>query len=176
MKDCGITRRVDELGRIVLPRELRKSFKIDVGAKMQIFVNDDGDIVLRKSTELKDKTEYDRIVSALSSIIEHDILITDREKVLASSKRRFLDKALTTEAYDIVRKHDSVIKKRTDGAMMIGVIENEEPDYSCELFVPIIREGDSIGAIIVLAESGANFASDSVKLCKAFALMLSLVD
>ena len=69
MKDCGITRRVDELGRIVLPRELRKSFKIDVGAKMQIFVNDDGDIVLRKSTELKDKTEYDRIVSALSSMI-----------------------------------------------------------------------------------------------------------
>ena len=75
-----------------------------------------------------------------------------------------------------MRKHDSVIKKRTDGAIMIGVIENEEPDYNCELFVPIIRDGDSIGAIIVLAESGANFASDSVKLCKAFALMLSLVD
>ena len=176
MKDCGIVRRVDELGRIVLPRELRKSFKIDVGAKMQIFVNDEGDIVLRKSSDLKDKAEYDRIVSVLSNVIENDIIITDREKVLASSKKRFLDKHMTTEAYDIVRKTSCVIKKRTDGAIMVGIVDGESPDYSCELFVPIVRDGDSIGAIIVLAEAGQTFSQDSIKLCKAFALMLSLID
>lgn len=174
--NSGMKRRVDELGRIVLPREIRKSYRIDTGAKLEIYVNDEGCIVLKKATELPDRKEYERVVTALASAIENDILITDREQVLASNRKRFIDKHLTDETYDIVRKQDSVLKNRAQGAIMVNVIEGEKTNYNSELFVPIVRDGDSIGAIIVLADENKTLTTENIKLCKAFALMLSLVD
>ena len=59
---------------------------------------------------------------------------------------------------------------------MVNVIEGEKTNYNGELFVPIVRDGDSIGAIIVLADENKTLSTENIKLCKAFALMLSLVD
>ena len=174
--NSGMKRRVDELGRIVLPRELRKSYRIDVGAKMEIYVNDEGNIVLKKAAELPDRKEYDRVITALASAIENDIFITDREQVLSSNKKRFIDKQLTSEAYEIVRKQDCVLKNRAQGAIMINIIEGENTNYNCELFVPIVRDGDSIGSIIVVADDNKTLTNENIKLCKAFATMLALVD
>ena len=93
MESKGIVRRVDELGRIVLPREMRKMLNVREGSKLEIGIVDGNKFLLTKYSDMVSLKEYsDAVASAISVSIEHDVLISDMEKILSSNKKKYLGK------------------------------------------------------------------------------------
>ena len=174
MEGKGIIRRVDELGRIVLPREMRKMLNVRVGSKLEIGIVDGNKFLLSKYSDMVSLKEYsDAVASAISVSIEHDVLISDMEKVLSSSKKKYVNKDLTEEVQELIYKKDIVVKKQEDGSEMLEFFPNTANEYCCQLIVPIVKDGDAIGSIIILACENKCFDESSVKICKAFAKYLS---
>ena len=174
MECKGIVRRVDELGRIVLPREMRKSLNVREGTKLEIGIVDGNKFLLTKYSDMVTLKEYsDAVASAISVSIEHDVLISDMEKVLSSSKKKYLNKNLTEEVQELIYSKEIIIKKQDDGSEMINFFTDLSGEYSCQLIVPIIKDGDAIGAVIILAVENKCFDDSSIKVCKAFAKYLS---
>ena len=174
MESKGIVRRVDELGRIVLPREMRKMLNVREGSKLEIGIVDGNKFLLTKYSDMVSLKEYsDAVANAISVSIEHDVLISDMEKVLYSSKKKYLNKELSEEVQELIYKKEIVIKKKDDGSEMLNFFVNTENEFSCQLIVPIVKDGDAIGAIIILALENKCFDDSSVKICKAFSKYLS---
>ena len=174
MESKGIVRRVDELGRIVLPREMRKMLNIRVGSKLEIGIVDNSKILLTKYSDMVSLKEYsDAVASAMAVSIEHDVLISDMEKVLSSNKRKYNNKTLSDAVQELIYNKEIVIKKQDDGSEMLEFFVGTANEFCCQLIVPIIKDGDAIGAILVLATENKCFDDSSVKICKAFAKYLS---
>lgn len=174
MEQKGIIRRVDELGRIVLPREMRKMLNVKVGSKLEIGIVDGNKFLLTKYSDMVSLKEYsDAVTNAISVSIDHDVLISDMENVLSSNKKKYINKQLSEEVQELIYKKDIVIKKKDDGSEMLNFFPNTENEFCCQLIVPIIKDGDAIGSIIILACENKCFGADSVKICKAFAKYLS---
>ncbi|MBE7076355.1 MAG: AbrB/MazE/SpoVT family DNA-binding domain-containing protein [Clostridiales bacterium] len=174
MECKGIVRRVDELGRIVLPREMRKSLNIKEGSKLEIGIVDGNKFLLSKYSDMVSLKEYsDAVASAISVSIEHDVLISDMENILSSSKKKYIGKTLSDTVQELIYKKEIVIKKQDNGSEMLEFFENTPNEFSCQLIVPISKDGDAIGSIIILATENKCFDDGNVKLCKAFAKYLS---
>ena len=174
MEQKGIIRRVDELGRIVLPREMRKMLNVRVGSKLEIGIVDGNKFLLTKYSDMISLKEYSEAVSnAISVSIDHDVLISDMEKVLSSNKRKYINKDLSEEVQELIYKKDIVVKKQSDGSEMLEFFPNTANEFCCQLIVPISKDGDAIGSIIILATENKCFDDSSVKICKAFAKYLS---
>lgn len=174
MECKGIVRRVDELGRIVLPREMRKSLNIRIGSKLEIGIVDGNKFLLSKYSDIVSLKEYsDAVANAISVSIEHDVLISDMEKVISANKKKYVNKDFTEEVQELIYKKEIVIKKQDDGSEMLEFFANSGNEYSCQLIVPIVKDGDAIGSIIILAMENKCFDDSSVKICKAFAKYLS---
>ncbi len=174
MECKGIVRRVDELGRIVLPREMRKTLNIRVGSKLEIGIVDGTKLLLSKYSDMISLREYsDAVAEAISVSIEHDVLISDMEEILSSSKKKYINKKLAEEVQELIYKKEIVIKKQDDGSEMLDFFNTGTNEYSCQLIVPIIKDGDAIGSIIILALENKCFDDSSVKICRAFSKYLS---
>ena len=174
MEGKGIVRRVDELGRIVLPREMRKMLNIRVGSKLEIGIVDNNKFLLSKYSDMVSLKEYsDAVANAISVSIEHDVLVSDMETVLASSKKKYVNKTLSEEVQELIYNKDIVIKKQEDDSEMLDFFTGIPNEFSCQLIVPIIKDGDAIGSIIILATENKCFGEDSVKICKCFAKYLA---
>ena len=174
MEQKGIIRRIDELGRIVLPREMRKMLNVRVGSKLEIGIVDGNKFLLTKYSDIASLKEYsDAVANAISVCIDHDVLISDMENILSSSKKKHIGKQLSEEVQELIYKKDIVVKKQEDGSDMLKFFPNCENEYCCQLIVPIIKDGDSLGSIIILASENKCFDDSSVKICKAFAKYLS---
>ena len=84
MKATGIVRRVDDLGRVVVPKEIRKTLKIREGDPVEIYTDSEGDIILRKYSPIGEMGDFARsYAQAMSQIAGHRVMVTDREKVVA---------------------------------------------------------------------------------------------
>ena len=174
MEQKGIIRRVDELGRIVLPREMRKMLNVRIGTKLEIGIVDGNKFLLSKYSDMVSLKEYsDAVASAISVSIDHDVLISDMENILSSSKKKYINKQLSEEVQELIYKKDIVMKKQDDGSEMLNFFPNTENEFCCQLIVPITKDGDALGSIIILASENKCFDDSSVKICKAFAKYLS---
>ncbi len=174
MECKGIVRRVDELGRIVLPREMRKSLNIREGTRLEIGIVDGSKFLLTKYSDMVSLKEFsDAVSNAISVSIEHDVLITDMENVLSASKKKYLGKQVSEVVQELIYKKEIVIKKQEDGSEMLEFFPGSSNEFCCQLIVPIIKDGDAIGSIIILAGENKCFDDSSVKICKCFAKYLS---
>ena len=174
MESKGIVRRVDELGRIVLPREMRKSLHIRVGSKLEIGIVDGNKFLLSKYSDIATLKEYsDAVANAISVGIEHDVLISDMEDILSSNKKKYIGKQMSEEVQELIYAKEIVIKKKDSGSEMLDFFPGTPNEFSCQLIVPIVKDGDAIGAIIILAAENKCFDDGSIKICKVFAKYLS---
>ena len=112
MEQKGIIRRVDELGRIVLPREMRKMLNIRIGTKLEIGIVDGNKFLLSKYSDMASLKEYSNAVAnAISVSIDHDVLISDMENILSSNRKKYIGKQLSEEVQELIYKKDIVVKK-----------------------------------------------------------------
>lgn len=152
MKTTGVVRRIDDLGRIVIPKEIRKSLRIKDGESLEIFLESEN-IVLKKYSQLDSLTDfYKAYVDSIYSTIKENIIIVDRDKIVAVAgelKKKYVDKNVSNEIDDIIQKRiNFTMKEFNDINLSDGI--NEKASYTIS---PIIVNGDAIGAVLMLSKT-----------------------
>lgn len=149
MKETGILRRIDELGRIVIPKEIRRKLKIREGDNMDIYVTQDS-IILRKYSLLKDlETILMIMLKAYKQNSNLSIVVTSLENIIASSKDEF--KVNDSISLDLVEKIISKENIQISRSYPFK-ITNETYANSNLIIKPIIVYGDVFGAIILFSD------------------------
>lgn len=170
----GIVRRVDELGRIVLPREMRKMLDVKEGCRLQIGIVEGDKFLLSKYMPMDSMRDFaPTAINAMQCVIEHDILICDLEQVVCASKKKYIDKKLHGETQDVLYKRDIVVRKSQDGSKMLQVVKEFNLSPICELFVPIVKDNDVLGGIIIVAMEDKCFDEGTIKVAKSYAKFLA---
>lgn len=155
MKATGVVRRIDDLGRIVIPKEIRKTLRIKEGNPLEIFTEKDGDIILRKYSPIGEITtfssEYAESVSKETGLIT---IITDKDVVIAVSgtqKKDLLEQKISSNLEKIIDKRESVVY---DASQSILITEkgSEEKERKSQVIVPIISDSETTGSVILLAK------------------------
>ncbi len=150
MKLAGIVRRIDELGRIVIPKEIRRTLHIKNGENLEIFI-DGNKVILKKYSELGNMQELsDTITETLNSNLKTNILISDTDKFISISgplKKKYLKEEISETILKYINGRKNVILKDKKINITKDKTENKNIFIS-----PIISNGDAIGAIIIISE------------------------
>lgn len=150
MKTTGIIRRIDELGRIVIPKEIRKNMRIDNGESLEIFV-DDENIILKKYSPIENLNSVaEKYVDVFNQVIKHNIIVTDRNKIIAVAgnlKKQYLNKDISDFTLHSIDRRDSFVERQKKSFEFVKGI-NEVGYYS---FSSIVNNGDAIGSVIVVS-------------------------
>ena len=175
MKATGIVRRIDDLGRVVIPKEIRRTMRIREGDPLEIYTNRDGEVIFKKYSPIGELSDFaSQYAETLYKTAGTPACITDKDTVIAISgaaKKDFIDKRLSDDIERILDEKSPFIQSGRD-TKVPSVIDGEK--YSAGIVVPIISEGDTIGSVIMLKDSPEKALGDAeVKLAKAGAMFLA---
>ena len=149
MKETGILRRIDELGRIVVPKEIRKKLKIREGDNLDIFVSEDN-VILRKYSPLNDlETILTVLLEGYKKICNTNLVVTDLTKVIASTKNEIKVDDQITELYiELVNQKEQV---QINKSMNVLITDKYKTNQNL-IIKPIVIYGDLFGSIILFSE------------------------
>ncbi|MFD1427954.1 AbrB family transcriptional regulator (stage V sporulation protein T) [Kroppenstedtia sanguinis] len=157
MKATGIVRRIDDLGRVVIPKEIRRTLRIREGDPLEIFVDRDGEVILKKYSPIGELGDFAKeYAEALFESIQHITLICDRDSVIAvagASKKEYLEKPIggvVETSMDQRRPQQETTPTRVE------LIQDSPEEYESYVIVPINAGGDPIGAVILLSKEEGN--------------------
>ncbi|MBO5460262.1 MAG: AbrB/MazE/SpoVT family DNA-binding domain-containing protein [Ruminococcus sp.] len=157
MKATGIVRRIDELGRVVIPKEIRRTLRIREGDPLEIFTDREGEVILKKYSPVGELGKMAEIFAdSLSQTIGCTVCITDNDQIVAASgsgKKDLKDKYITEETIELLRARKNYLSQNENGKM-VPITEGMDL-YKDEVVCPIISEGDVIGGIVLLGKEGA---------------------
>ena len=149
MKATGIVRRIDDLGRVVIPKEIRRTMRIREGDPLEIYTDRDGEVIFKKYSPIGEIGDFAlQYAETLSRTSGHPICITDKDNVIAVSgvpKRELSDKKISAELEKFMEDKTTFISNGTNEK--INIIDGSEK-YSAGVVVPIISEGDTIGSVV----------------------------
>lgn len=163
MKATGMIRKIDDLGRVVIPKEIRKTLRIREGDPMEFYVEKNGEIILKKFAPLGDIVdEVICLADVLAKNTGFSVYITDTQTVIAvnsKSKKGNLDRQITEELLRILEERALYINK---GDNEVKITEKDGPNsYLSQVISPIIADGDIIGSIIFFSEGTRKNATDA---------------
>ena len=151
MKATGIVRRIDDLGRVVIPKEIRRTLRIREGDPLEIFTDREGEIILKKYSPIGELGTFAKeYAESLAQTVGHITCIVDKDQIIAVSgggKKEFFEKHISSEMEDCINKRTSLIAERNDANFVPVLEDDSESAYNHQLIVPIIAEGDAMGAI-----------------------------
>lgn len=178
MKATGIVRRIDDLGRVVIPKEIRRTLRIREGDPLEIFTDREGEIILKKYSPIGELTEFaGEYVESLFETTRHIAIITDRDGVIAvsgSSKKDYSEKRLSPELEKIIESREVYITGPTSKPIRITANEFNPDNYTSQVISPIMVHGDPIGAVMLLSkEKNAKMSELEEKLIKTASIFLS---
>ena len=164
MKATGIVRRIDDLGRVVIPKEIRRTLRIREGDPLEIFTDRDGEVIFKKYSPIGELTSFAaQYAETLHKTCDMMVIICDRDSVVASggvSKKEYSDKALSEEL-EAITEGRSFYSYRS-GETKISPLRDGSGHYvSCAM--PIISEGDIIGIIASLSPADGDKAPEAVE-------------
>lgn len=156
MRATGIVRRIDDLGRVVIPKEIRRTLRIREGDPLEIFTDKEGEVILKKYSPIGELGEFaTQYAETLHKTIGHITCIADRDAIIAVSgaaKKDFLEKQLSSDIERVIEEK-SVFLVKSPEEKTINIVADEPGDrrYTAQVVSPIISEGDPIGAVILLS-------------------------
>lgn len=156
MKATGIVRRIDDLGRVVIPKEIRKTLRIREGDPLEIFTDKEGEVILKKYSPIGELGDFAiQYAESLYKTSGHITCITDKDTVIAvsgASKKEFLEKHLSKELEKVMEeKNTVVVKANEDKYVPITADDSGDRKYTTQVISPIVAEGDPIGSVIFLS-------------------------
>lgn len=156
MKATGIVRRIDDLGRVVIPKEIRKTLRIREGDPLEIFTDKEGEIILKKYSPIGELSEFaTQYTEALAKATGHIACISDKDTIIAVSgapKKEYLEKSVSTELEKLME--DKMVwasKNKDEKHMPVLLTDVENEKYTSQVIYPIIAEGDTIGTVMLLS-------------------------
>lgn len=162
MKATGVVRRIDDLGRVVIPKEIRKTMRIREGDSLEIFVNQSGEVVLKKYSPIADISSFaQQYAEAMSAATKKGVLIVDREDVIAAAgdiKKQYLNRRISRPLIDQIEARTTIITESVE-MQRLEVVDNETKDRSF-VMLPILANGDSLGAVIITGSETDTFINE----------------
>jgi AbrB family transcriptional regulator (stage V sporulation protein T) len=176
MKATGIVRKIDELGRIVVPKEIRRTLRIHEGDPMEIFVDHDGEIMLRKYSPINELGEFaEQYADALAKTTGHIIAITDKEQLIAvsgSGKKELTGREISRELEDVIIEKESVVAGKED-KNFVFIIRDKSIEFTSQIIIPITSNGDAIGSVLILEKDPeVKLGETEIKLADTAAVFL----
>lgn len=157
MKATGVVRRIDDLGRVVIPKEIRKTLRIKEGDPLEIFTDREGQVILKKYSPIGELSEFATgYAETLAKTTGHIACITDKDTIIAvsgGSKKEFLEQDVSIELEKLMEdKEVYTSKENSDMAMPIIKNDKNEKKYNSQIVYPIISNGDTIGTVILMSK------------------------
>ena len=151
MKATGIIRRIDDLGRVVIPKEIRKNLRIKEGDNLEIFVVNE-DIILKKYSMMNKINDLaQELTDAIYTFMKHSIFITDTDQVVAASgplKKKYLNKNISDFITESIKRRDKILENHFKE---LNFIEDEK--LTCSYVVStILVNGEATGMILIISE------------------------
>ena len=173
MKATGIVRRIDDLGRVVIPKEIRRTLRLREGTPLEIFTDREGEIILKKYSPMMELTAFaGQYAEAMAQSTGLLVCITDRDQVIAVSggaKKELLQKTISPQLEQVINERTSILAGKDDKAF-IHLVDEELEVVTAQVISPIICEGDAIGAVALLSrEPRAKFGDMEIKLASTAA-------
>lgn len=176
MKATGIVRRIDELGRVVIPKEIRRTMRIREGESLEIFTNREGEIVLKKYSPIGELgIVAQQYAESLAQATGQLVCVTDMDQVVASAgsgRKEFQDQFISKQLRGVLNSREQVAAEIGD-KKYIYIVDKQSDGILQEVIDPIISEGDVIGAVILLARDEKKSLGEiekSLALCAAIFL------
>lgn len=175
MKATGIVRRIDDLGRVVIPKEIRRTLRIREGEPLEIFTDREGEVILKKYSPMGEMSVFaSQYCEILAQTLNCTVCITDQDQVIASSgyeKKEFSNKSISKEMERFLKKRENKTCEKGN-VSYIPIVQGDE--MACEeIICPILCEGDLIGSVILLnREKKKKFSETEQKAAQCAALFL----
>lgn len=152
MKATGIVRRIDDLGRVVVPKEIRRTLRIREGDPLEIFTDRQGEIILKKYSPIGELSQFaGQYAESLAQTTGNLVCITDRDHVVAvagSGKKEYDGKPLSRQMEDIIENREDFVANRDDASFVKITLDDAGGLYS-QAVATIICQGDAIGAVVI---------------------------
>lgn len=154
MKATGIVRRIDDLGRVVIPKEIRRTLRLHESTPLEIYTDKEGEIILKKYSPMAELGTFAKqYAEALAAGSGHGVIITDRDQVVAVAggiRKELVSRNISHKLENLIEERESLnaVKSNRD---FIAVLEEETDEYESQVIATIICEGDAIGSVILLS-------------------------
>lgn len=174
MKATGIVRRIDDLGRVVIPKEIRRTLRIREGDPLEIYTDTEGGVIFKKYSPVGELSQF---ATTYSDVLSHTsnlpTVICDRDHVVAVaglSKKEYLERRITPSLEDVMDSRQGYIYSAKDNNTLLPI---EGIDKKAAVAFPIIVAGDVTGAVIMLQDGDNTVPSDTeIKLTQTAAAFL----
>ena len=157
MKATGIVRRVDDLGRIVIPKEIRRTLRIREGDPLEIYTEKDGGVIFRKYSPMGDLQEFAaQMCESIGSASGHIAAVADRDSIIAlhgAPKRELMDKPNSMELDKLMENRKNY--RYVPGETMLRATESSEK-YHLGVAAPILCQGDLMGCVMLLLDENSS--------------------
>lgn len=169
MKATGIVRRIDDLGRVVIPKEIRRTMRIREGDPLEIYTEKDGEVIFKKYSPMGELGEFAvNYAETLAKTTGKGACITDRDSIIAVSgvpKKELIEKRVSRELEDIMHERATF---RSENDRKLSIADGNDK-YNAGVVVPIVSEGDIIGSVIFVMNDGEPASEVESKLAETAA-------
>lgn len=154
MKATGIVRRIDDLGRVVIPKEIRRTMRIREGDPLEIFTDREGEVILKKYSPINDLGEFaTEYAESIYETFGTPIVISDRDEVVAVtgvSKKEYTDRRLSVFAEESMQLRSTIVEKTAE---TLEIVPGQYEQVKSYCIAPIMNNGDVIGAIYLFSKA-----------------------
>ena len=158
MKATGIVRRIDDLGRVVVPKEIRRVLRIREGDPLEIYTGNSGEVILKKYSPINQLSQFaGEYVETINKVLGGTIIVSDTDTVIAASgsdKKSYTDKRIDAELDNIIQSKNRYLN-------------------DSKIVVPIVSQGDPIGSITILPKEGKTLGEAELKVAEVGASFLA---
>lgn len=177
MKATGIVRRIDDLGRVVIPKEIRRTMRIREGDPLEIFTDREGEVILKKYSPIGELSDFAKeYAESIQQATGHITCISDKDNIIAvigTSKKDYMGKKLSKELEEILQNKESI---ELENEKTISIVEDQDGEttpFTAQVICPIVTQGDIIGAVILLSKENQTKMGDvEIKLAETAANFL----
>lgn len=158
MKATGIVRRIDDLGRVVIPKEIRRTLRIRESDPLEIFTDREGEIILKKYSPIGELGSFAKeYAEALASASGHSVCITDRDQVIAAAggiRKETVGTPVTGQLEAVMNDREYILSNQ-QSRNHIKITSEDMDDELPQVISPILCEGDVIGSVILRSKDTA---------------------
>ena len=173
MKATGIVRRIDDLGRVVIPKEIRRTMRIREGDPLEIYTDHEGEVIFKKYSPIGELSSFaTQYADTLSRVCAMAVVICDRDSVIACGglpKKEFLELRLSSEAEQLIEERTLYAHK--EGDAFFGVVDSVNR-WQISCLMPIMAEGDVVGCVVSLTDADRSADDTEQKLIETAATFL----
>lgn len=162
MKATGIVRRIDDLGRVVIPKEIRRTMRIREGDPLEIYTDKDGEVIFKKYSPIGELSEFAvQICDSLHKTTGGIAAVCDRDTVIAvagGGRRELLDKRISPELEQLMETRG--LYSAEGGECTVPATDGDDR-FCVTIAAPILSEGDVMGCVLFLTPKGGGAAGET---------------